>query len=283
MNAQEYIASGLLEAYVYGILPEAEAADVERAIIQYPEVKAEVAAIEETMLHLATEGAVNPPAHLKEDIWNAINSGEQKTIVPPAIPEPVIPSQQPITSKTIPLQRSPFAWQMAAAIAVLIASLIGNVVLMNSRNKAEQQALALQQRMDTLSKEQQQLATIVRQHQHEAEMISDPEMKSVVMQTMQKDHPMAATLYWNKSKSVAYVSVQKLPAPPDGMQYQLWAIADGKPVDLGVLTNETIGKQGMEKVSKAVTDGQAFAISLEKAGGSPVPTMERIYVMGKVI
>lgn len=278
MNAHEYIASGLLEAYVYGILPEAEAAEVARAMIQYPEVKAEVAAIEETMFRLATEGAVNPPVHLKEDIWNAISSDEQKAAAEPVITHPPI-----AVSNTIPLQRSPFSWQMAAVIAALVASLAGNFMLMNSKHKAEEQTTALQQRMDTLSKEQQHLTAIVQQHRHEAEMISDPEMKSVVMQTMQKDHPMAATLYWNKSKAVAYVSVQKLPAPPDGMQYQLWAIAGGKPVDLGVLTNEMIGKQGMEKVSKAVIDGQAFAISLEKAGGSPVPTMERIFVMGKVI
>ncbi|MCF8451148.1 MAG: anti-sigma factor [Taibaiella sp.] len=46
-------------------------------------------------------------------------------------------------------------------------------------------------------------------------------MKTIVMRIMQKRHPMAATLYWSKEKGVAYVSVDGLPAPAPGMQYQL--------------------------------------------------------------
>jgi len=30
-----------------------------------------------------------------------------------------------------------------------------------------------------------------------------------------------------------------------------------------------------------VTNGEAFAITLEKEGGSPVPTMQNLYVLGK--
>ena len=93
---------------------------------------------------------------------------------------------------------------------------------------------------------------------------------------------MAATLYWSKNKGEAYVSIDGLPAPPKGMQYQLWVMENGKPVDMGVLPDSMANTPAMQKVSKSVTDGQAFAISLEKAGGSPTPTMQNIYVMGKV-
>jgi anti-sigma-K factor RskA len=37
----------------------------------------------------------------------------------------------------------------------------------------------------------------------------------------------------------------------------------------------------IRKINVKVTSGEAFAISLEKEGGSPVPTMQNIYVMGK--
>jgi len=92
---------------------------------------------------------------------------------------------------------------------------------------------------------------------------------------------MAATIYWSKDKGEAYLAVDKLPEPPKGMQYQLWVIQGGKPVDMGVLPNSLIAASSMQKVSKQVMSGEAFAISLEKEGGSPVPTMENIYVMGK--
>ena len=74
MNAQEYISSGLLEAYVAGALSHKEREDVEAAIAQYHEVAAEVTAIEEAMWHIAQQGAVAPPPMMQEQIWNAIES-----------------------------------------------------------------------------------------------------------------------------------------------------------------------------------------------------------------
>ncbi|MDQ0065658.1 anti-sigma factor [Chryseobacterium lathyri] len=51
---------------------------------------------------------------------------------------------------------------------------------------------------------------------------------------------------------------------PEGMQYQLWAIADGKPVSAGVYTEEKNSKNSSCHIPKA----QAFAITLEKQNGS---------------
>lgn len=294
MSAQEYIASGLLEAYVFGILPEAEAAEIQQAIAQYPEVKAEVEAIEEAMFDLGTAGAVAPPSSLKEDIWNTIQQQGQSTddlIVDenPTVQNTSIPVIPRVTDTidrahtTIPLTSGrSYGWAFAASLALLVGSLAANYVQMGKNNDMSAQVALLEGRMDTLSKSQQQMAALVNRYQTEAELISDGSMKKVLMQTQVKDHPMAATIYWSKDKAEAYISVQKLPMPPEGMQYQLWAIADGKPVDLGVLSNDMIGKLGMEKVGKKVIDGQAFAISLEKAGGSPTPSMDKIQVLGVV-
>ena len=70
-----------------------------------------------------------------------------------------------------------------------------------------------------------------------------------------------------------------LPSPVSGKQYQLWAIADGKPVDLGVL-DKTSKMTTPKAISLAKI--QAFAITLEKDGGSPVPTMDQMYVVGSI-
>ena len=64
---------------------------------------------------------------------------------------------------------------------------------------------------------------------------------------------------------------------PSGKQYQLWAIVDGKPVDAGLIT-DCIGLCKMKRIDRA----QAFAITLEKAGGSPTPTLTEMYVFGKI-
>ena len=59
MNPEEIIASGILEMYVCGSLPQEEIQEVEQAIADYPEVKKEVEIIEQSLLHLAE--AVAPP------------------------------------------------------------------------------------------------------------------------------------------------------------------------------------------------------------------------------
>ncbi|MBN9338222.1 MAG: anti-sigma factor, partial [Chryseobacterium sp.] len=65
---------------------------------------------------------------------------------------------------------------------------------------------------------------------------------------------------------------------PEGMEYQLWAISDGKPVSAGMYSEDKDSKIVLSNIPNA----QAFAITLEKRGGSPVPTMENMFVIGNI-
>jgi anti-sigma-K factor RskA len=69
-----------------------------------------------------------------------------------------------------------------------------------------------------------------------------------------------------------------MPQLPNDQQYQLWALIDGKPNDLGVFdaTNDRLILK-MKDTKRA----QAFAITIEKRGGSPSPTLEKMQAMGK--
>jgi anti-sigma-K factor RskA len=78
-----------------------------------------------------------------------------------------------------------------------------------------------------------------------------------------------------------FVANVKLPQPPADKQYQLWAIADGKPVDIGMIENEQSFAAVFQKM-KDIHNPQAFAITLEKKGGVPSPTMSEMYVLGKI-
>ena len=60
----------------------------------------------------------------------------------------------------------------------------------------------------------------------------------------------------------------------------MWTIVDGKPVDMGMIDAEFSNRLLPMKASSP--NAVAFAITLEKEGGSPSPTMEEMYVMGKV-
>ncbi len=279
MDIKEYIESGILEAYVFGALPEVERAQVEADMALYPELAAEVQAMEASMLMLAEATAVQPPAHLQNQIWAAI-SGE----APVEVPAQHVSTDSPSSPKSIPLPATPVsrpAWQRAAVWAALIGSVLLNFVLMSQRNQMADSQTAMQQQLDTLRQQQQHLAGMLNDYRKEGEIMADSNVQTIVMKSIQPGHTMAATIYWNKAKGETYLSMKKLPMPPQGMQYQMWVIQEGKPVSMGVISNDMVDKDIMAPLPMSVTDGQAFAISLEKEGGSPTPTAENIYVLGK--
>ncbi|MEZ5015441.1 MAG: anti-sigma factor [Flavipsychrobacter sp.] len=278
MNIKEYIESGILDAYVLGALTQEERAEVQANMAQYPDVAAEVAAIEDSMQSFAEENAVPPPAFMKEKIWEAIQEkGED-------LPQKA--EEDTRETKAIPLlaeeRRRQNNWSRAAIWAALIGSLLTNLILWSQSNTNQQKVTAYTSIVDSLKANEQKLATLVEGFKKEKDMLADPTMQTIVMRSMKADKSMAGTIYWSKEKGDAYLALHNMPVPEKGKQYQLWVIADGKPVDMGVISNDMVVDGTMQKVAQLVKDGQAFAISLEKEGGSPVPTMEEIYVLGTV-
>ena len=273
MNIKEYIESGILDAYVLGALTESERAGVEADIAMYPELALELAAIEEAMLNFANQNAVPPPAFMQEAIWIDLNKGD--------ISDGNIAKETPV-AKTIPLPSAPPArtvsWQRAAIWAAIIASVLTNFMLLSQRNESRDEQNILAAKVDSMSAAQEQLATVISAYKKEKDMLADPGMQTIVMRK-EGNNEMAGMVYWSKDKGEAYLALHKMPMPPQGKQYQLWVIQDGKPVDMGVISNDMIVKDGMmQKIPMTVLSGQAFAISLEKEGGNPTPT--EVYMVG---
>lgn len=272
MNIKEYIESGILEAYVLDALSKEERMEVQANIAKYPELLAEVQSIEDSLLQLADATSVTPPAHLQAQIWNTLQSEANPAHIAASVPPKTIEFNPP---------QSNFSWQRAAVWVALIGSVLLNFMLWSQRNALTEDRLALQQQMDTVKKQQQFLAGLMNDYRNEMDMMADSNVQTIVMKSIQPGHPMAATVYWNKAKGETYLAMKKLPMPPKGMQYQMWVIQDGKPVSMGVLSNDMLANNTVARLPMDITNGQAFAISLEKEGGSPTPTAENIYVLGK--
>ncbi len=279
MDIKEYIESGNLEAFVLGILPEGEMAKVQADIARYPELAKEAAAIEEAMLQLAISESVQPPAGLQDKIWNTIqtqpatsNAGAGNDVAEARPAGRVLPLSPDMRHTR---------FSRAAVWAALIGSMALNTIFWYQNSLQKKESFAMNSKLDSMQAQQQKLVAVVDNYTKGKTMMADNDMQTIVMHTVLKGHPMAATLYWSKDKAEAYVMVDGLPQPPAGMQYQLWVMQDGKPVDMGVLPNNIANTSLIQKVGKPVARGEAFAISLEKEGGVPSPTMENIYVMGK--
>jgi len=108
-------------------------------------------------------------------------------------------------------------------------------------------------------------------------MLQDPAIKTITLAGVEQHPKLKAHVFWNTNTTDVYLSLENLPPAPEGMQYQLWAIVDGKPVDAGVFPlDHTDQITSMNQIPKA----QAFAITLETKGGNPTPNLSQLYVMG---
>lgn len=269
MNTKEYISSGIIESYILGLASPEEAGILECVMKNNAEVKAAFEEAQKTLEDLATAQAVAPPDDLKTKIWSKIQKEQTKEEIIPIISTD-IPAVQDQEQIKIHGNSNWKTFAIAASLLFLI-SVAGNIFWMSDQENTKQELA----RMNT-EKKNQELA--MQKMNRKMEMVSNPDMKMVMLKGVEKHTDSKAMVFWDTKTKEVYLNADKLPKAPEGMQYQLWAITDGKPVNAGMYTEDKDSRIALASIPKA----QAFAITLEKQGGSPVPTMQNMYVMGEI-
>lgn len=277
MDAKEIISSGLLELHVNGLATTEESAMVLQYAEQFPEVAAELAAIEEALEQLAFAHAVAPNESIKAKIFAAIddNTGKEKA---PVIPMSTNGDGQYSSSSVNPISQarsiSP-VWRYVAAASVLlfVASAFFNLTLY-------QQSKSVQAQLDQSKQAIASLSESIKMAQSDMQIMQSKYSMTVALNKTKPEMDAAAKVFWMKNTGEVYVDPSNLPDAPSGMQYQLWAIVDGKPVDAGMIITTKSGNQyRIQKMKKFDNKVQAFAISLEKEAGLSQPKGE-VVVMG---
>lgn len=94
-----------------------------------------------------------------------------------------------------------------------------------------------------------------------------------------------ASVAWDRSRRLGAVRLEHLEPPAAGKDYQLWVVEEGKakPVSAGVVhvNPEGTGRAIFKPVGAGAGNAQAFALSLEDAGGVP-EGKGPIVLMGKL-
>ncbi|PUZ25159.1 hypothetical protein DCC81_12690 [Chitinophaga parva] len=292
MDVQRYISSGIIESYVVGLLPSADAKEVEATMAQYPEVRAQVEACRQDMELYVGLRAVVPPPSVKASIMaiiaaegNATANGNGASTVDHQTPVTPMPnSSQPDASENgAPVHNLVDArWRVAAVacLILLMGSLAMNYVYFNNYTvvKGKYDELLLAQA--NLTKAHETYQTKLQQSEDELALMRNPDYQAIRMPGVKGHEGNIATIYWNAKSQEVYLLSQNLPVPAADKQYQLWAIVGGKPVSAGVFSVGDLAK-GLQKM-KQVSGAQAFAVTLEKAGGADSPTLTQMFVMGKV-
>ena len=260
MNIQEIIESGIIELYVMNALPEDEAARVETLALAHPDIRMEIEDAQTVLEKYAQAHAVVPKPSLKDDILRKIKDElPQNTTTP---------SDNISTIEKPPLSIKPL-WMALTAVASIAA------VVFFFQNDNQKKALAECAKENTEVLKNQKIIA------YKLDILRRPDTKTIEMKGVDNGPaPSSRVLvYWNAKEKATFLSIQNLPDAPKGKQYQLWAIVDKKPVDAGVFINDVTAMSPM----KGFENAQAFAVTLEKEGGSLKPTMDEMYVLGMVL
>jgi anti-sigma-K factor RskA len=276
VNIKEYISSGIVESYVLGLADETERAEFEQVCASNEEVRAARESFELSLEREAMAGTAIPPASIKQKLFTTlqINEPGESSQVKSLLPDQRIFKQ---TNKWVP-------YLAAASVVLLIASTILNFYLFSEYKEYSERYSSLLASQTELANNNKALQTNLDNYRNSFERLKDPDMSIIKMAGTKvpgKGSPnpaSVATIYWHQNTNEVFLLVNNLPQPASDKQYQLWAIVDGKPVSAGVFDS----KQGdamikMNNISKA----QAFAITLEKTGGSPSPE-GAMYVLGTI-
>ncbi|QJB33358.1 anti-sigma factor [Chitinophaga oryzae] len=287
MDAQFIISSGLIELYTAGLVSEKEGLELEAAMQQFPEVAAAVAACQRNLEEYVKLQSVSPPESIKIRLLNLIHTD-------PLIQDTATTADNLQFTKTSPMEQTnvlsvpetkgvSWKWIAVAAAVLLIGSVILNFFYFNRwkefrEYKDKYQSLLLSQ--NSIISKTNEYKTRLEQLQESMQVMEDPKVMKVTMPGTASFPTAIATVFWNQDNKQVYLKVNNLPEPAADKQYQLWAIVDGKPVDMGVF--EMGDTASLLQKMKITGKAQMFAVTLEKKGGAASPTMEQMYVAGKI-
>ena len=261
METKEYIESGILELFVYGLLTESENEEVALKAKESSEIRSEIVAIEKSIVSLSSSFSPFLSAANFDKIREKL---ELKY------------------SKVIPLQPKT-NWGQYVGWAAAIVLLVGIGFQYNQQDQTTTQVansntekVKLEQELNTLTLQNKAAETSLA-------IIRDVNNTVVALGGQAVAPESSAKVYWNKETQVVYVDAAGLPEPPKGMVYQVWALKLNPltPTSIGLLDKFDSNTQRMFAVSNT-GDAEAFGITLEPAGGSLSPTMEQLYTLGKV-
>ena len=138
-----------------------------------------------------------------------------------------------------------------------------------------------EKRLDALARDAEQLKAELRSQQTVITILRDPATQMVALAGQAPAPTARGHMMWHAKAGGVFVAAG-LPEAPAGKAYQLWAIAGtNAPVSAGVFSVDASGTGSLSvRPLPGVATVNAFAVTLEPAGGLPAPS-GAMYLLGK--
>src|SRR5258708_6195238 len=256
-----------------GLANESERTEFEQLCTQYPELVAARRDFEERLENHAFENAETPPSLVKVKVLEAIGNPSSQRITSPNSPKIIN-----MENSRTPVRGSGGLRFVAAASVILLIGLAW--FSYQSYNKQDADLKELRNTNTALKEKLGSTDSILNRIVEDTKIVKDPNVTVVNMVGTQTAPKSSANIYWDSTSSNVFLVVKNMPKLPSDQQYQLWALIDNKPKDLGVF-DATDDKVILKM--KNTQKSQAFAITIEQKGGSPSPTLKKIQHLGKTL
>lgn len=275
-NVEEYIESGILELYAMGDLSPAEKLEVELMAAKHTAIKTELIEIEKAIESYANQLAIDPNESLRDKVISKLPGNESN-----------LASDLKLDPKIVSIHNNQtnnfYKYAFAASVAILLISWVALFSVYNKLETSNNQIADLQLSNQKFSNRVNYYNKELSETQTSLNVLRNPDFKLIKLAPTKIAPPSASMMVaFNARKKEVMIdmSAMKMPSNDDEHQYQLWAMVNGKPVDLGVFDMKS-DSTGMVKM-KEITNAQAFAVTLEPRGGSINPTMNQLMVMGAI-
>lgn len=263
MDVEKYIASGILELYVSGTLSPQENEEVQDYARQYPEIQAEIEAIEGAVMDLTKKVSPGMPSNGFENISSKIRTD-------------LGPNS---TSDSTP--KINWTSYLGWAASILLAFGLIWAYLQNNQLKSDIEVTneTMEQLEDSLSNIKSEIAD----KENILEELRNKDVSVVLLQGQQVSPTSYAKVFWNTTEETVTIDAQGLPEPPKGYDYQVWSLTLNPltPTSIGLLSDFDSNEDKLFSLENS-NQSQAFGITLEPEGGSETPTLEQLYTLGTV-
>jgi anti-sigma-K factor RskA len=161
----------------------------------------------------------------------------------------------------------------AALLAVAVWGVAGQLRMRGDIDRLQAERNRLARQVERLDREVSQARDEAQRASQALQVVAAPGVQSVTLAGLGPAPQAAGHTYINPLRHDALFYAFDLPALPQGKTYQLWYIAAGKPVSAGTFAMDSQGLASV-KVEQlpAVASIQAWAVTIEPAGGVPQPT-----------
>jgi anti-sigma-K factor RskA len=264
--------------YALGILDEPERRAFEAHVSTCASCAAEIRDFTAVASALALDvPQVDPPASLRDRVLRAATSPAPRGAVVDSIA-----GRRAASEQRRPGRERLFAL-LSAAAAVIAVALGGYAVSLQRRIAVlEEQVRVASDRAAQSQQQLVQLRAATDQSTQVRQILAAGDLRRIDLAGTKVAPAATGRAFWSQTEGLV-VAFANLPATQTGQVYQLWVIPPGgTPIDAGLLELQPDGRALTLARSGTSERVGTVAITLEPAGGSPVPTLSNMVAAGNL-